>query len=103
MLQLEGLFTCHLVCAQPGPPLHMPYPQARLTLEPGSVEQVKRDYGPILLHFVLPGKPSGALLCLCYFYWGLGTASKLVLPHFLTFSPTHPLLAPGLLQPAGWT
>ncbi len=33
--------------------------QARLTLEPGSVEQVKRDYGPIMLHFVLPGKPSG--------------------------------------------
>ncbi|GAB4820763.1 hypothetical protein N2152v2_007809 [Parachlorella kessleri] len=40
--------------------------RARLTLEPGSVEQVKRDYGPIMLHFVLPGKPSASGLDVKY-------------------------------------
>lgn len=33
--------------------------KARLTVDAGSVEAVKRDYGPITVQFVLPGKPSG--------------------------------------------
>ena len=36
--------------------------RARLTVEPGSLEATKRDYGPVMLQFVLPGKPSGAPL-----------------------------------------
>ncbi len=40
--------------------------QARLTIEPGSVESVKRDYGPIMLQFVLPGKPSASGLDVKY-------------------------------------
>lgn len=44
--------------SSPLTPLLVPH-QARLTVDAGSVEAVKRDYGPITLQFVLPGKPSG--------------------------------------------
>lgn len=40
--------------------------RARLTVEPGAKEAVKRDYGPIMLHFVLPGKPSASGLDVKY-------------------------------------
>ena len=69
--------TLHAVC--PGPtrlPTRLPpccsnnvqqCPPARCCMqpppaavEPGSVEATKRDYGPIMAQFVLPGKPSGA-------------------------------------------
>lgn len=33
-------------------------------VEPGTVESTKRDYGPIMVQFVLPGKPSGESLLL---------------------------------------
>jgi hypothetical protein len=48
----------------PAHPRARPFPtalprQVRITVEPGTAETVRRDYGPIQLHFVLPGKPSG--------------------------------------------
>lgn len=41
-------------------------PQARLTIDVGSAEAVKRDYGPITVQFVLPGKPSASGLDVRY-------------------------------------
>ncbi|RMZ52889.1 hypothetical protein APUTEX25_001008 [Auxenochlorella protothecoides] len=40
--------------------------RARLTVDAGSVEAVKRDYGPITVQFVLPGKPSASGLDVRY-------------------------------------
>lgn len=34
--------------------------RARLTLEPGSLDLARHEYGPIMLQFVLPGKPSAS-------------------------------------------
>jgi hypothetical protein len=31
-------------------------------VDAGTVESTKRDYGPIMVQFVLPGKPSGEYL-----------------------------------------
>lgn len=35
-------------------------PSCPAAVEAGTVESTKRDYGPIMAQFVLPGKPSGA-------------------------------------------
>ncbi|KAK2076249.1 hypothetical protein QBZ16_001181 [Prototheca wickerhamii] len=40
--------------------------KARLTIDVGSAEAVKRDYGPITVQFVLPGKPSASGLDVRY-------------------------------------
>lgn len=40
--------------------------RCRLTVEPGTVESTKRDYGPIMVQFVLPGKPSASGLDVRY-------------------------------------
>ncbi|KAI7838129.1 hypothetical protein COHA_008060 [Chlorella ohadii] len=40
--------------------------RCRLTVEPGTVESTKRDYGPIMAQFVLPGKPSASGLDVRY-------------------------------------
>ncbi|KAL4857960.1 AP-4 complex subunit mu [Chlorella vulgaris] len=40
--------------------------RCRLTVDQGSVESTKRDYGPIMLQFVLPGKPSASGLDVRY-------------------------------------
>ena len=40
--------------------------QARLTVDLGSVAATKRDYGPVQLQFVLPGKPSASGLDVKY-------------------------------------
>ncbi|EFN58567.1 hypothetical protein CHLNCDRAFT_140708 [Chlorella variabilis] len=40
--------------------------RCRLTVDPGTVESTKRDYGPIMVQFVLPGKPSASGLDVRY-------------------------------------
>lgn len=54
--------------------------KARLTIDPGSVEEVKRDYGPITLQFVLPGKPSAS---------GLDVAYMKILKHDRGYNPAR--------------
>lgn len=110
-------------CAQGSSvPMPTPCPPPRLLrlVDAGSVESTKRDYGPIMVQFVLPGKPSGAAnteaalapaalgFCMLPLLCGLLAArpASPTLPwSTLYFQPCWVVGCPcgaTVLQPAGW-